>query len=330
MVSKKDQERTELLSKIHDDFQARLATLAGNPDEWVEFIEHSAAFGGRYSFGNQLLLLMQATARGVSPQYFLPYGNKAGTTGWLAHGRQVRSGEKAFKIWRPNYRRPTEAELTRWRSEGRTVRTDRDGKPSQVLAGFALASVFDLAQTDGEPFIVPTIVTRRREKVIGGIRAELLVGEDPTDAFDDLVKLIKDQGYTFEPVKAATLGGANGRTCNNGAQRWVRVRDDVSGAQRVKTTAHELAHILCGHLADGADYIAHRGRMETEAESVAHLVTKALGLDSARYTDAYVLNWAGGDLDMIKATGETVFRVAKQILAALDPGERDEAEELAA
>jgi hypothetical protein len=40
----------------------------------------------------------------------------------------------------------------------------------------------------------------------------------------------------------------------------------------------------------------HRGRRETEAESVAHIVCKALGLDTRAYSDAYVLGWADGDL----------------------------------
>lgn len=58
-------------------------------------------------------------------------------------------------------------------------------------------------------------------------------------------------------------------------------------------------------------YSVHRGRCETEAESVAQAVTKALGLDSAPYTDAYVRTWADGDLDMVKDCAETVLRVAK-------------------
>jgi hypothetical protein len=36
----------------------------------------------------------------------------------------------------------------------------------------------------------------------------------------------------------------------------VRVRPDVGDAQAVKTLAHELAHIECGHTAHGFDYRA--------------------------------------------------------------------------
>ena len=100
----------------------------------------------------------------------------------------------------------------------------------------------------------------------------------------------------------------------------VKVRDDVSTAQRLKTTMHELAHIRCEHLTGArVGENLHRGRRETEAESVAHIVCKALGLDTAAYSDAYVMGWADGDMDLVKQCAETVLRVAKQILTDLTP-----------
>jgi hypothetical protein len=67
----------------------------------------------------------------------------------------------------------------------------------------------------------------------------------------------------------------------------------------------------------------HRGRKETEAESVAHLCCRALGLDTQVYSDAYVLGWADGDMDLVKQCAETVLRVAKAILKDLTPAEPD-------
>ena len=67
----------------------------------------------------------------------------------------------------------------------------------------------------------------------------------------------------------------------------------------------------------------HRGRRETEAESVAHIVCNALGLDTAAYSDAYVMGWADGDMDLVKQCAQTVLRVAKQILTDLTPAPTD-------
>ncbi|WP_173079974.1 hypothetical protein [Phytohabitans rumicis] len=81
----------------------------------------------------------------------------------------------------------------------------------------------------------------------------------------------------------------------------------------------ELAHIRCGHLDDASGQDLHRGRFETEAENVAHIVLRAVGLDSAAYSDAYVFGWADGNLDLIKQSAETVLRVARHILTDLTP-----------
>jgi hypothetical protein len=322
------QERDAFLAKIKADFDERLARIAGDPAQWVEFIERVAAFGARYSLGNQMLLLMQAEERGVEPRFFLPYGNKTKTTGWLGHQRQVRKGETAYKVWAPVTRRPTETEAQEADASGRTVKRDHRGRPVVQVVGFKLMNTFDLSQTDGAPFEVPSIQRTRRLKAIGGHTPELLTGEDPTNAYDDVVKLIKDAGYSFElaPPGSRYLGQANGVTVTGPALRVVKVRDDVSGAQRVKTTVHELAHIRCEHTNNtrlGEDL--HRGRKETEAESVAHIVCQALGLDTQAYSDAYVLGWADGDLDLVKACATTVLNVARTILADLTPASPDDA-----
>src|SRR5690348_6769516 len=82
----------------------------------------------------------------------------------------------------------------------------------------------------------------------------------------------------------------------------------------------ELAHIRCGHLdADRGEGSMHHGRRETEAESVAHLVCRVLGLDTQTYSDAYVLGWADGDLDLVQACADKVIKVARGILDDLTP-----------
>jgi hypothetical protein len=318
-------DRADLLAKIKADFDARLARMAAEPAQWVEFIDHVATFGARYSLGNQILLLVQAEERGIEPRYFLPYGRKDGSTGWKAHKRYVRAGETAFKIWAPIKRRPTEEQAAEWEAAGRKVKREPSGRPAVQVVGFGLANTFELSQTDGEPFEPPTVLVRRRVHKRGN-SPQLLVGDDPTGVFDDLVKLIKDEGYTFELAAPRTdyLRGANGVTVRGPGVQIVQVRDDVDPAQRTKTTLHELAHIRCGHLDTAAAVVGedvHRGRNETEAESVAHIVLRALGMDSAAYSDAYVFGWADGDMDLVKECAETVLRVAKQILTDLTPAD---------
>jgi hypothetical protein len=80
--------------------------------------------------------------------------------------------------------------------------------------------------------------------------------------------------------------GANGVT--DPAARTVRVRADVENRQAVKALARELAHIQCGHTADGLTYPDCRGRAEIEAESTAYVVRAAAGVDTTAYTVPYL------------------------------------------
>lgn len=315
------EERDALLANIKADFDERLARIAGDPAQWVTFIEQVAVFGARYSLSNQLLLLMQADERGVTPRFFLPYGNRKNRTGWFRHDRHVREGETGYKVWAAIKRRPTEEQAAEWEAAGRKVRRDQDGRPTIQVVGFRLESTFDVSQTDGEPFEVPTVQRLRRQRLSAAGLPQMLTGDDPTDAFDDAVKIIKDAGYSFELAAPGSrwLRDANGVTVGGDVMQ-VKVRDDVSTAQRLKTTIHELAHIRCEHLTGArVGENLHRGRRETEAESVAHIVCKALGLDTASYSDAYVMGWADGDMDLVKQCAETVLRVAKRILTDLTP-----------
>ena len=98
------------------------------------------------------------------------------------------------------------------------------------------------------------------------------------------------------------------------------LRPDLTGAQSVKTLSHELAHVLLhqpGELPAGFT----RARAEVEAESVAHVVCAAHGLDTGDYTVPYVAGWAGGDRDLVRDTGVRVLSCARQVLAAAAPGD---------
>ena len=65
-----------------------------------------------------------------------------------------------------------------------------------------------------------------------------------------------------------------------------------------------------------------RGIVEVEAESTAYLVAAAHGLDTSRYSFAYLAGWAERADDPVaamRATAERVRTAASQILAATDP-----------
>ena len=89
-----------------------------------------------YSFGNQLLALIQCRARGLKPGPLSTY--KA----WTARGRQVRRGSKALTLCVPNTRR----------SKSTDAKTGEEVTKTFV-AGFSYRNRwFVISQTDGAEF----------------------------------------------------------------------------------------------------------------------------------------------------------------------------------
>jgi len=181
---------------------------------------------------------------------------------------------------------------------------DRPGR-GRVLRGFRVAHVFDISQTDGDP--------------LPEIRPELLTGDAPAALWEALATQVTAHGYT---LTREACGQANGLT--DPQARTVRVRPDIADAQAVKTLAHELAHIECGHTAHGFDYRGCRGQAEAEAESVAYIVTAWAGLDAGAYTVPYVAAWSAGDTDIVRGAATTVTAAARRILDHLDDAESSE------
>ncbi len=279
------------LAELHQQITEGVAALVGS-DAWRAMLDTAARFHS-YSLGNLLLIGMQAPAA----------ARVAGFGTWQGLGRQVRKGERGIAILAPCTCRPKPA------AQG------PDGQPAPAaeaggvapaveagrrqVRGFRRVFVFDVAQTDGEP--------------LPEVAPVLLTGQAPAGLWDHLASQVTRHGYT---VARGDCSGANGYT--DPASRTVRVRADVDDAQAVRTLAHELGHIECGHVADLPTYATCRGRCEVEAESVAYIVTAAAGMDAGGYTFAYVARWAGGDLATVRQAAETVTKAARSILRQLD------------
>jgi len=218
----------------------------------------------------------------------------AGYRAWQALGRQVRKGEKSIAILAPVTRKVADADH------------EQVDDKTRVLVGFRPASVFDISQTDGEP--LPEPCTR-------------LQGDDPQNSYELLLGVAASIGYSVED---ADLDGTTNGDCTY-ALRRIRVAADRSPAQRVKTLAHELAHALLheGH--------SNRPLAELEAESVAYVVCRNLGIPSDEYTFGYVATWAGGGDEAIaalKASAGRIQQTADKILGvAINTEESSELEE---
>src|SRR5918996_1541796 len=231
-----------------------------------------------YSFNNQLLIYLQC-----------PEATRvAGYRAWQRLGRQVCKGSRGIQILAPCRRR-----VSRVTSEGEQDEAER----IEVLTGFRVVHVFDVSQTEGDE--------------LADVRPRRLTGEVPQKLIDALERRVADEGFSLRREAIARLA-RNGYA--DFERHLVVVRDDLSGAQAAKSLIHELAHVLLHQDTD----LSERDIAEVEAESVAFVVSRALGLDTSDYSFPYVARWGGGDAELVAATAGRVVAAARNLLASID------------
>lgn len=289
-----EQKRAEM-EALHEQLGHGVEALR-NSETWAAYLRFCASFH-RYSFNNLVLILMQRPEA----------QHVAGYRAWQAKGRQVRKGERGIRILGTG-----------------TVKVSADDEETgEVVEGkrrvFFPVSVFDLDQTDlMEGHEDASTVTH------------LLTGADDVGILRRVVDHLTASGVVVE--FQAIANGANGYTApaseETGDPARVVIEERNAPAQQAKTAIHEAAHIVLGHLADDyAEYIAHRGRYEVEAESVAYVVAGMLGLDSSNYSTGYVATWAErSEADVIKETASRVLAAVHALVEALHVDELDEQE----
>ena len=211
----------------------------------------------------------------------------AGYRRWQELGRQVRKGETSLAILAPI--------LKKVKSEG--------GEEERRVVGFRTARVFDIAQTDGEP--LPELP-----------RPILL--EDDSKSIQEMFQKAKafaiSKGF---PVQIRDIhGGALGRFSLLDSS--IALQKNLPPLQMLKTLVHELAHGLMHQGKVPTQATKHV--LELEAESCAFLVLHDLGLDTSRYSFAYLASWIEKPEELLEA-GERASRAAAEVVQALRPSE---------
>ena len=267
----------------HERAQERLAAALALLDAGIGAIVDGASFRGYLA---TLARFPTYSARNVALIHAQrPDATRvAGYRAWQALGRQVCKGERGIRILAP-YRRVL--------AEGDEQRDTDDG--GALVTGFGVATVFDLAQTEGAP-----LAEAPAPHLLAG------ASDAGTWLWDRLAAFLAAEGVALAREET---GRANGYYAP--ARRRVAVHARLSGDQAVKTLAHECAHHVAGARAgaSGAD-------AETIAEGAAFVVLAHYGIDASGYTFPYVARWAANravltrNLEAIRATAYTLIHVA--------------------
>ena len=259
----------QLRSSVDDDLKlfANAIDTVRASERFEAYLRTQALFHD-YSFGNCMMIAMQCPSA----------SQVAGYQTWKKLKRQVRKGEKSIRIIAP-------VPFKKEKADG----TDDTGM------FFRCVSVFDVAQTDGEP--LPAI--------------------DCPDIATSADRLLADLcGITAARGIALSFG-----TIPNGAYGMsqggaVTVDNTHSTGQQSKTLAHELAHESMHRDKELRTTLTQSVR-ELEAESVAYVVCRRFGLDTSVRSSAYVTLW-GGDTKTLRASLTRISSAARSIIDEIE------------
>ena len=250
-----------------------------------------------YSFNNTLLIAMQRSDATLV----------AGYNAWKnKFNRYVKKGEKGIQIIAPAPVKEREEREKIDKDTGLTV-LNENGEPEievveRVIPRFRVATVFDYAQTDGEP--LPTLEVN-----------ELTARVKDYTLLKEAIEQVSPVPIRFGEIE----GSAKGYYSH--MDKEICVRADMGESQTIKTMIHEVAHAML----HDSDQMKQRGEekdqltKETEAESIAFTVCSALGIDTSDYSFPYVASWASGkELKELKDSMDTIRLTAADFLAKLE------------
>ena len=250
-----------------------------------------------YSFNNTLLIAMQR------PDATLVAGYNA----WKnKFNRYVKKGEKGIQIIAPAPVKEREEREKIDKDTGLTV-LNENGEPEievveRVIPRFRVTTVFDYAQTDGEP--LPTLEVN-----------ELTARVKDYTLLKEAIEQVSPVPIRFGEIE----GSAKGYYSH--MDKEICVRADMGESQTIKTMIHEVAHAML----HDSDQMKQRGEekdqltKETEAESIAFTVCSVLGIDTSDYSFPYVASWASGkEMKELKDSMDTIRLTAADFLEKLE------------
>lgn len=172
----------------------------------------------------------------------------------------------------------------------------------EKVTNFGVGTVFDASQTD----MPLDVINEELDPVL----------EDPSadGVADTFIKAIYKDGFKvkYEDIKDGAKGYCD--FDNN----TIVIRNGLSNLMRLKVIVHEYAHGLAHqHLkGNNKEYKDHRNQYETEAESIAYVVSKYLGLDTSGYSMNYLYSWSKEkDFQEIDDSFSTIVNYSKKIIS---------------
>lgn len=206
----------------------------------------------------------------------------AGYRAWQALGRQVKKGERGIRIVVP-YR-------------ARVAPVEEEGPEPEIVTGWGVGYVWDVAQTEGEPLTLPPI----HGALTGDAQVADVVREE-------LVRWLHGQEVTLVRKDTGRAGGYYLPYAHE-----IAIHHDLTGPRELKTLMHEAAHYAAHHCGG-----VRWEDAETVAEGAAYAVLSNFGLDTSGYSFGYVAHWAR-DMAVVRRNLAAIHAVAHTLITAIE------------
>lgn len=203
-----------------------------------------------------------------------------GFRAWKKLGRNVKKGGKGIGIIAPLlYRKQDDAAAS-------------DEANQSAIRGFKVVHVFDVSQTEGNDLPQFAAITG-----------------DPGENITALEHVIRSEGIELEydfPASGADGVSQTGK---------IMVRPDLQAAEQFSVLVHELSHELLHTRKERCKKTTKTIR-ETEAEAVAHVVCRAVGIESIGHSADYI-HLYHGDVQVLAESLDAIQKTAARILDAI-------------
>lgn len=306
-ITKDDKKKQDLENEVQNilvDLKKEALTSFKSESDIKKFLDNLVNFNN-YSFNNICLIWMQNhNARYVAS--FKTFSKM---------GYYPQKNEKGIKILVPSFftRVKIKQEDGNYEIKPLFSLSDEDKKQyhdknndsivfyDKRLSHFSVGTVFDVSQTN----MPMNLIEEKLNPML----------EDPKADFvaDNFIKAIYKDG--FKVKYGDTLDGAKGY-CDF-ENNIIVIKKGLSNLMRLKVIVHEYAHSLAHNNLknNNKEYTNHREKYETEAESIAYVVSKYLGLDTRDYSQTYLYSWSKNkDFKEIDNSFSTIVNYSKKII----------------
>lgn len=307
-TTKDEKEKNELndeLKEILNNLKKDAISKFQSESDIKKFLDNISRFNN-YSFNNQLLIHAQSP----DSTYVAPLRT------YSHMGYMVNKGAKSIKIIIPTFYKLISVKQldgtsklkysTELSSEENEMLKDPNNKDvtlyKEMLGNFRIGHIFDASQTT-----MPLDEINKELYPTGS-------KEDRTIMTETFVKAIYRDGFKVSFTDKIE-NGAKGY-CNH-KDKLIVILDTLGTDMKLKVLIHEYAHALSHqHLTyNNQEYKDHRDKYETEAESIAYVVSKHLGIDTNDSSANYLYAWSKNkDFQEIEDSFSMIVNNSKKII----------------